>query len=551
MTQVGPDCGGVGAVGRRHILTVSVEEYFHGGALSRVVRQEHWDRLESRIDRSVDEVLAFLQQHGARATFFVLGVVAERNPALVRRIVAAGHEVASRGHWPRAVSSLSADQLADELDRAKAAIEAAGGREVLGFRAPRWLRPADLWVLELLADKGYRYDASINPTSRALLRASGGGRVARLSLPGGGGIWEVPVSTDALLGVRYSVGGGNWWRQLPRWLIRRGLDRWLEGAAAPLVVYFMPWELDAAQPQVTAVAPLDRVRHYRNLGRTGEYLQRCLAGRQFVSVAEWLGLAPGVVTGDAAAPRGGPGPAVAATASVTDVSVVVPLFNERDNIAPLLRTMDSVAERLAQRYRLELVLVDDGSGDDSWQVLQRLTAGRPRTRLLRHDRNRGIAAAIATGLQAATAEWAVTVDCDCSYDPHAIGDLLPLLVDADLVTASPYHPDGGVRNVPRWRLGLSRTLSWLYRCVVGVPLHTWTSCFRAYRRQAVIGVTVQDGGFLGVAELLIRVIRRGGRVVEVPAVLEARLLGTSKMKVLRTIVGHLGLLWRTWRGRVV
>jgi hypothetical protein len=107
-----------------------------------------------------------------------------------------------------------------------------------------------------------------------------------------------------------------------------------------------------------------------------------------------------------------------------------------------------------------------------------------------------------------------------------------------------------VRNVPGWRLLLSRTLSWAYRRATGCRLYTWTSCFRAYRKSAVAGIELENDGFLGVAELLLRAVLRGRRVVEYPAMLESRLLGTSKLKTLRTIRGHLGLLWRVWRGRV-
>jgi dolichol-phosphate mannosyltransferase len=112
----------------------------------------------------------------------------------------------------------------------------------------------------------------------------------------------------------------------------------------------------------------------------------------------------------------------------------------------------------------------------------------------------------------------------------------------DMVTASPYHPEGTVRNVPRWRLFLSRSLSSLYRLVLHHRLATYTSCFRVYRRSAVSRLQVREGGFLGVAEMLGRLDLQGGCIVECPAVLEARLLGRSKMRTVRTIFGHLRLL---------
>ena len=136
-----------------------------------------------------------------------------------------------------------------------------------------------------------------------------------------------------------------------------------------------------------------------------------------------------------------------------------------------------------------------------------------------------------------------SIDCDCTYDPLQLENLLPLLTDGvDMVTGSPYHPDGEVRNVPGWRLFLSKSLSGLYGIVLHQKLATYTSCFRVYRRSSVEELHIREGGFLGVAEMLGRLDLGGGRIVECPAVLEVRLLGRSKMKTVRTIFGHLRLL---------
>jgi dolichol-phosphate mannosyltransferase len=134
------------------------------------------------------------------------------------------------------------------------------------------------------------------------------------------------------------------------------------------------------------------------------------------------------------------------------------------------------------------------------------------------------------------------MDCDCSYDPAELEKMIPMIQDADLVTASPYHPDGEVYNVPAWRLFLSRTLSSIYSVLLSSKIHTYTSCFRVYRKEAVEKLQLREGGFLGVAELLIRLRLAGGRVVEYPTTLASRLFGESKMKVVRTIFRHLGLI---------
>jgi hypothetical protein len=171
---------------------------------------------------------------------------------------------------------------------------------------------------------------------------------------------------------------------------------------------------------------------------------------------------------------------------------------------------------------------------------------------VRHEHNRGVAAAILTGIRGAQTEIVCSIDADCTYDPHQLEALLQRLgEDVAMVTASPYHPEGRVVNVSPLRLLLSRGLSGLYRLGLGEELHTFTSCFRAYRRSAVAGLELEHGGFLGVAELLGRLSLAGGRIRECPAVLEARVLGRSKMRIPRTALGHLVLLGRLTRARLL
>lgn len=534
--------------GPGHILTVSVEEYFHGGALSQVVLRKHWDRFESRIDRSVDDALALLDQHRTKATFFVLGLLADRNPAMVRRIAEAGHEVASRGFWPRGVGGMMAEEFAEDLDRTADAIGAATGKRVLGYRSPRWITPDELWILEVLARRGYAYDASVNPVLRRFRRHRHLHALGRHELPGLPPIWEVPVSTRSLLGLRLGIGGGNWMRQLPQAWMQRSVAQWQQRRAEPLVFYFTSWELDHEQPQITAVSALGRMRQYRNLARLRRSLEGYLQRYRFGSIAEHLGLQP-----SPAAARHAPAPSsrpieLGAPRTRTPVAVVVPIYNEQDSIAYLLRTLATVEERLGDRYQLEFVLVDDGSRDGSWQVMQTATAGRANFRLVQQPKNQGVARAILAGIQASSCEIVASIDCDCSYDPLEIEHMVPMIDGCDLVTASPYHPSGQVLNVPRWRLFLSRSLSWCYRRLLGVELYTWTSCFRVVRKSKLSQIEVENGGFLGVAEMLLRLVLRGGKVREYPTLLESRLLGVSKMKTLRTIRGHLGMLWRIlWR----
>jgi glycosyltransferase involved in cell wall biosynthesis len=234
-----------------------------------------------------------------------------------------------------------------------------------------------------------------------------------------------------------------------------------------------------------------------------------------------------------------------AAANVQPVTVVVPCFNEEASLPYLANTLAQVREALAPRYALHFVFVDDGSTDGTLPALHRLFDDWPGSTVIPHGRNQGITAAILTGLRAASSEIVCSIDCDCTYDPRRLSDLIPLLTDrVDLVTASPYHPQGAVKNVQGWRLALSRSASRLYRVVLRQKLHTYTSCFRVYRRSSILALDVRDPGYLGLVELIGKLDLAGGTIVECPAVLEARLLGRSKMKVARNVFRHVGQLVR-------
>jgi dolichol-phosphate mannosyltransferase len=233
------------------------------------------------------------------------------------------------------------------------------------------------------------------------------------------------------------------------------------------------------------------------------------------------------------------------------VSVVVPLYNEREVVPSLVASLSRLEQAFAGRYEFEFVLVDDGSRDETVALLETALADRANCRLVRHGQNRGIGAAIQTGLRAARHETVVSMDCDGSYDPVLLGELVPLLTaGVDLVTASPYHIAGGVENVPLWRLRLSRLASQLYGVVCWHKLSCYTSCFRVYRRSATAPIELQNEGFVGVAELLCTLLARGGGVVEHPALLRSRVAGASKMRVVRASLGHLRLMARLLANRL-
>ncbi|MFO1064718.1 MAG: glycosyltransferase [Pirellulales bacterium] len=228
------------------------------------------------------------------------------------------------------------------------------------------------------------------------------------------------------------------------------------------------------------------------------------------------------------------------------VSVVVPCFNEAGALEQLSERLAATSAAHRDRFDFEFVFVDDGSSDETWDDLQRIFGDRTDCVLVQHSNNRGIAAAIRTGIRRSHHEFVVSMDADCTYDPMQIGDLVDTLrlgQDAVMVTASPYHPQGKVHGIPGWRLALSQTASRIYRVLIGESLHTYTACFRAYRKSVVEHMPGTESGFVGVAEML-WAASRNGRVLECPTVLTSRRVGYSKMKTLPVILGHARLMNR-------
>jgi dolichol-phosphate mannosyltransferase len=220
------------------------------------------------------------------------------------------------------------------------------------------------------------------------------------------------------------------------------------------------------------------------------------------------------------------------------ISIVIPCFNESEGIELLRTKLTPVIKKLQETRSVELILVDDGSIDDTYLKLQQYFSQT--AQIVRCDRNRGLSAAIQLGAAHATGSIICTADSDCTYDPAQLISLLKLMRDdIDIVTASPYHPQGLVVNVPGWRLFLSKGLSRLYWLVLPCKLYTYTSMFRAYRREVFETVRIQDPGFLGLVEIIVEAMFQGYNVAEYPAELRRRVFGQSKLRVARVVWNHL------------
>lgn len=529
------------------LVTIGLEDYFHVGAFGAVIREARWGGFTPRIRQSTQRTLALLDRFGVRATFFVMGQVADHFPDLVRHVADQGHEIASQGYYHRTMAYFSSrEAFREDLLASRDAVERAAGRKVVGHRVPHFLRPDQLWVLDELADAGYRYDSSIRPLGRRFADRR------HIHPHGDTGLIEVPISTLGVAGASLPVAAGNGVRQLPPSVVERTVEWWFGETGHPFVTYFHVWELDPGQPRMSGPSRLARIRQYRNLDKMAERLAHYLDRYDCVSVADHLGLEQERVeppTPVEVSSEGSADPARARLGSSSEgrlpVTVVVPCYNEAQTLGFLRNNLARVAKVLAPNYELHFVFVDDGSTDGTAEMLEDMFAGESAVRVLRHKVNQGVAAAIMTGLRAADTEVVASMDCDCTYDPVALAEMIPRLEPGvSMVTASPYHADGEVVGVPDWRLVLSRGASALYQTVLGEDLATFTSCFRVYRRSALVPLSLRESGFLGVAEMLGRLVLDGQRVVEHPATLEVRVFGHSKMKTLRTIRGHLGLLAR-------
>ena len=265
-------------------MTVDVEDYFHVAAFEGRVERADWSLHESRVRRNTERLLDTFARHRARATFFFLGWVAEREPALVRQVAAAGHDLALHSHWHRLVYDLTPEEFRRDVREGRAAVEAAAGTRVVGYRAPTYsVTERSLWALDVLIEEGFEYDASIFPIHHDRYGIPSAPRHAhRLERPSGR-LTEIPASTVRLGPVNLPVAGGGYFRLLPYAWTAWGLRQINTVERRPAVFYIHPWEIDPHQPRLPAPF-LTRVRHYTGLSQTGERLDRLLRDFTFDSI---------------------------------------------------------------------------------------------------------------------------------------------------------------------------------------------------------------------------------------------------------------------------
>ncbi len=270
-------------------MTVDVEEHFQVSAFAAVVAREAWATLPSRVEANTGRLLDLFDEAGARATFFVLGWVAERHPALVRRIADRGHEIGSHGYGHRLIYDQQPGEFREEIVRSRKILQDASGQPVAGHRAASFsIGRRNLWALDVLADAGFAYDSSLYPVVHDRYGIPGAPRaIYRVKTRSGASLLEVPPSTVRLGRAVLPVAGGGYLRIYPfpftSWAVRR-----LNGAESmPAVVYVHPWEVDPDQPRIRASA-LSRFRHYWGLSTTARKLRSLLRRFPFGAMCDVL-----------------------------------------------------------------------------------------------------------------------------------------------------------------------------------------------------------------------------------------------------------------------
>ena len=261
-------------MGPANAMTVDVEDYFQVEAFASTIERKDWDYLPRRVERNTLRLLDIFGEAKVQATFFILGWVAERHPALVRRIVTDGHELASHGFGHRRVDSQSPDAFRADVRDAKQMLEDAGGMLVRGYRAPTFsISGNSIWAHAILAEEGYRYSSSVYPVRHDLYGSPGAPRTAFEPLSG---LVEVPLTTVRVLGIDVPASGGGFFRLYPYPLSRWLLTRANRANRAPAIFYLHSWEIDPEQPRQHRAPFLAKFRHYLNLGRTETRLRRLL-----------------------------------------------------------------------------------------------------------------------------------------------------------------------------------------------------------------------------------------------------------------------------------
>lgn len=271
-------------------LTIDVEDYFQVAAFDTNIDRSNWHSFECRVEANTEKFMEIVAAKNIKATFFILGWIAEKYPQLVKKIAAAGHEVASHGYSHKLVFGQTPGEFKEETDRSKKLLEDLTGCAVKGYRAASYsITPASIWALEIISEAGFEYDSSIYPVKHDRYGLQGGPCTPyRISLASGRRLTEFPITTVSILGYKVPVGGGGYFRIYPFELTTRLLRLRIKQSSGPFVFYLHPWELDPDQPKVQGASRLSNFRHYHNLHKVENRLEALLDIFDFGTMSDAL-----------------------------------------------------------------------------------------------------------------------------------------------------------------------------------------------------------------------------------------------------------------------
>ena len=276
-------------------MSVDIEDWFQVGAFETVIDRADWDQLEQRVERNTDAVLGLFAELGIKATFFILGWVAERYPVLMQKIAAAGHEIANHGYDHARIFTLTPDQFRADLDRSRKILEDTSGQKVVGYRAPSFsIDQRTPWAHEILAEQGYAYSSSVAPINHDHYGWAGSPRFAWKPVQQSEFI-ELPVTTVKVGNRILAAGGGGFFRLLPYTLYDRAIRKMHRDDGRGAIFYFHPWEIDPDQPRVGNAPIKSKIRHYTNLKKMRSKLMRAGQGFNWGRVDELAALEAGLM----------------------------------------------------------------------------------------------------------------------------------------------------------------------------------------------------------------------------------------------------------------
>jgi polysaccharide deacetylase family protein (PEP-CTERM system associated) len=265
-------------------LTIDVEEHFQVAAFDDIIKPKDWQNHESRVAKNTTLLLDLLEKHNTKATFFIVGWTAERNPDLVREIDRQGHDIGCHSYLHRKIYDLTPEEFRNDTAKAKDILEQIIGKKIAGYRAPSYsITKKSLWALDILSDLGFEYDSSIFPILHDNYGIPNAPRFKyqhpNLNLT------EFPISTAKVLGRNVPIAGGGYFRLFPYWLTKKLLTSINQQEQQPFMFYLHPWEVDPEQPRMKEAGYLSKFRHYNNLTKTQARLNNLLSAFNFGPVS--------------------------------------------------------------------------------------------------------------------------------------------------------------------------------------------------------------------------------------------------------------------------